>query len=160
MAMKKRDFLKLLLAMSGLAALVPLVPYTQFFSYGSNPKIVKTKIANISDLKPHSSLIFLWPTQTHPYHTNLLIRGPDGGVGPYNDLYAYNRVCTHLQCIVNYDHETDTLPCPCHGSIYSVQNGNPIAGPARKSLPIIDLEVDDNGDIYAVGIEGVIGVGR
>lgn len=158
--MNKRDFLKLLLAMSGLAALAPLVPYVQFFSYGSNPKIVKTKIANISDLKPHSAIIFLWPTQTHPYHTNLLIRGIEGGVGPYGDLVAYNRVCTHLQCLVNYDPQTDQLPCPCHGSIYSAQTGNVVGGPAPRSLPIITLEVDDNGDIYAVGIEGVIGVGR
>ena len=158
--MNKRDFLKLVFALTGLASLVPFLPYSQFFSYGSNPKIERKKIANISQLKPHSFIIFLWPTETHPYHTNILIRGPGGGVGPTGDLVAYNRVCTHLQCLVNYDPETDQLPCPCHGSIYNALNGNVVSGPAQKALPKIDLEVDANGDIYAVNIEGEIGVGR
>jgi len=151
----------LLFAMSGLTVLAALMPYGEFLSYGSKPKIERKKIANISDLKPHSAIIFQWPTETHPYHTNLLIRGREGvGMGRKGDLYAYNRVCTHLQCLLNYDSNNDQIICPCHGSVFAGKDGNVVNGPARKPLPTIELEEEENGDIYAVKIVGEFGYGR
>jgi arsenite oxidase small subunit len=162
MRMNRRRFLKLLLTMTGLAALAPLLQYSQFFSYGSKPKIERKNIANISDLKPHSAMIFQWPTETYPYHTNILIRESEGsgGAGLNHDLFAYNRVCTHLQCLLNFDPGSDQFICPCHGSKFAAKTGDVANGPAQKALPIIELEEDENGDIYAVGVVGEFGYGR
>jgi arsenite oxidase small subunit len=157
----KRDLLKLLLSLSGVAVLAMLVPLIEFLSYGSKAPIERKKIINISDLNPHSAIIFQWPSETHPYDTNLLIRGREGlGMGTKGDLYAYNRVCTHLQCLVNYDPQNDQLVCPCHGSVFAGKDGNVVNGPARKALPTIEVDEEENGDIYAKDIVGEIGVGR
>jgi arsenite oxidase small subunit len=157
----KRDFLRLLFALSGLVVLIVLAPFSEFLLYGSKGKIERKKIINISDLAPHSSVIFQWPSETYPYDTNVLIRGREGtGMGTKGDLYAYNRVCTHLQCLVNYDAQNDQLVCPCHGSVFAGKDGTVVNGPARKALPTIEVDEEENGDIYAKDIIGEIGVGR
>lgn len=161
MQLTRRDFVKLIVAVSGLSALASLVPSGGFLSYGSNPKIERKKIGNIAELKPYSAIIFQWPTESHPYHTNLLIRGREGaGMGRHSNLYAFNRVCTHLQCIVNYDPTINQIVCPCHGSAYNATDGTNISGPAPRALPTIKLDEDENGNIYAYDIVGVIGYGR
>jgi len=55
------------------------------------------------------------------------------------------------------------LGCPCHGSIYRLTDAFPIGGPAKligRKLPEVELDIDEKGDIYAVGIVGEIGYGR
>jgi arsenite oxidase small subunit len=157
----RRSVLKVIVALTGSAIVVPFIPYGQYLSFQEKLKPVRMKIANISDLKPYSSITFEWPTQTHPYHTNLLIRGKEGhGMGTKGDLFAFNRVCTHLQCLLNYDPKTNQMTCPCHGSIFSADDGVKVSGPAPRPLPTVKVEEDENGDIYAVDIVGEIGYGR
>jgi Rieske Fe-S protein len=150
----RRVFLRVLIALSGASALAILAPYFQFFTEFRKPKIERTKIGNSEELKPNSAKTFLWPTAIRPFDTNILIRDESG------QLHAFNRVCTHLQCILNYDQETQQLVCPCHGSRFNSKDGTVANGPASRSLPIIRVEEDDKGDIYAVEIEGEFGYGR
>jgi Rieske Fe-S protein len=43
--------------------------------------------------------------------------------------------------------------CCCHGSVYDLANaGKVIGGPAPRPLPMVVLDVDSSGDIYAVGM--------
>lgn len=60
--------------------------------------------------------------------------------------------------------ETATLQCPCHGSTYDTRTGVAIAGPAAlqsdRTLPEVKLKIDDNGDVFAVEVVGLIGIGR
>ena len=44
------------------------------------------------------------------------------------------------------------LHCPCHNGYFDLATGRPIAGPPRRPLPRIKLEVRD-GVIYATGVE-------
>ena len=81
-------------------------------------------------------------------------------MGKKGDLYAYNRVCTHLQCLLNYDPGNHQIVCPCHGTFFDANDGTVITGPAPKPLPTIKLEELENGDIYAVEIVGEFGYGR
>jgi Rieske Fe-S protein len=44
------------------------------------------------------------------------------------------------------------IHCPCHNGYFDLASGRPVAGPPRRPLPRILLQV--RGDqIYAVGVE-------
>jgi nitrite reductase/ring-hydroxylating ferredoxin subunit len=65
---------------------------------------------------------------------------------------AYNQKCTHLSCAVVPDVERGRFHCPCHNGSFSIDTGVPLAGPPRRPLERIQLEIR-NGDLYAVGSE-------
>jgi len=56
---------------------------------------------------------------------------------------ALSSVCTHQGCTVMYNASTNQLPCPCHGSLYSI-SGSVINGPAQKSLKKYNTKIDGN----------------
>jgi Rieske Fe-S protein len=68
------------------------------------------------------------------------------------ELVAFSQRCTHLSCAVVYQDEAERFFCPCHDGAFEVRSGVPIAGPPRRPLARITLEVD-GGVIYATGIE-------
>lgn len=63
------------------------------------------------------------------------------------DFKAFSAVCTHQQCLVTTI-ENRTIHCPCHGSVYSIEDGSVISGPAPASLTALKLTV--NGDEISV----------
>ena len=67
------------------------------------------------------------------------------------ELVAYSQKCTHLSCAV-VPHADGSLHCPCHNGYFDLDTGRPIAGPPRRPLNRIVLEVRGN-DVYATGIE-------
>jgi Rieske Fe-S protein len=67
-------------------------------------------------------------------------------------LIAYDQKCTHLSCAVVPNVEAGCLHCPCHKGRFDLATGRPLAGPPRRPLPLIALEVRD-GVVYAVGKE-------
>jgi Rieske Fe-S protein len=48
--------------------------------------------------------------------------------------------------------DTGRLHCPSHRGYFDLWTGRPLAGPPRRELPQIALEVRD-GVVYATGIE-------
>jgi Rieske Fe-S protein len=58
------------------------------------------------------------------------------------DFKGFTAVCTHMQCLVA--EVTKTIDCPCHGSQFSIENGEPVAGPAATPLEEMPLAVDGN----------------
>jgi len=82
-------------------------------------------------------------------------------MGRRADLYAYNLICTHQQCPVEYNQNNSRLECPCHGSIFDpFKDASVVSGPANKPLAKIVVEEDSNGDIFAVDLIGEPGKGR
>ena len=60
--------------------------------------------------------------------------------------------CTHLSCAVVPRPERGELHCPCHVGSFEMTSGRPVAGPPRRPLPRIALEVR-GGVVYATGVE-------
>jgi Rieske Fe-S protein len=63
-------------------------------------------------------------------------------------LIARSTVCTHVGCGVSAPVNNE-LGCPCHGSLFNLETGAVIRGPAAKPLPTFKLEARSDG-IYAV----------
>jgi Rieske Fe-S protein len=72
------------------------------------------------------------------------------------DVVAYSQQCTHLGCVVFWDAgggDDGELVCPCHDGHFDVRTGDPTAGPPDRPLGRIDVEVRDDGVVWALGRE-------
>ena len=88
-------------------------------------------------------------------HTHRTTRRADARLARLDDgkLVAFGQKCTHLQCAVTPDVGAGKFVCPCHKGYFDIQTGRPLAGPPRRPLPRITLNVGDDGVIYATGVE-------
>lgn len=57
------------------------------------------------------------------------------------DFKAFSAVCTHQGCLVETSTEGD-IPCPCHSSKFSLDDGSPISGPASAALAAVEITVE------------------
>ena len=101
------------------------------------------RIASADEVPPGGVVEFRYPGEDDPC---LLLRLPGGR------LVAYGQKCSHLSCAVVPEPEKGQLRCPCHNGYFEAEHGRPVAGPPRRPLPLIRLEVRD-GEVYAVGVE-------
>lgn len=62
---------------------------------------------------------------------------------------AFNAVCPHAGCIVEYDASNTTFICPCHGSRFNATTGAVEAGPASQGLGEIPIAEAGDGQLYA-----------
>ncbi|MBI5169083.1 MAG: Rieske (2Fe-2S) protein [Candidatus Eisenbacteria bacterium] len=67
------------------------------------------------------------------------------GVSPFfvirtgsESVIALSAVCTHVRCILDYDHERRGLVCPCHDGRFDL-NGNVVSGPPPRALPTYEV---------------------
>lgn len=59
--------------------------------------------------------------------------------------------CSHQGCEVDDpDPIAKTIPCPCHGSVYSEVDGSVINGPALNSLKLIPGSFDSGTNILTI----------
>jgi Rieske Fe-S protein len=92
--------------------------------------------AQASQVKPSSGLIFKFGSKP-----GLLIRTPDG------EVQAFNAVCTHLECTVQYKADTAQIWCACHNGLYDLQGKN-VSGPPPR--PLERLVVNQRGEDVVV----------
>jgi nitrite reductase/ring-hydroxylating ferredoxin subunit len=73
-------------------------------------------------------------------------------------LYAFGDECTHQGCSLAegaFDDRTATVECVCHGSVFDVENGEPVDGPAVDPLPVFRArEVDGWVEVATRPVEG------
>ncbi|MFW6370007.1 MAG: ubiquinol-cytochrome c reductase iron-sulfur subunit [Bacteroidota bacterium] len=60
-----------------------------------------------------------------------------------NSYLALSKICTHQSCTVSYNHDENSLPCPCHGSIFSTA-GAVLNGPAESNLKVYSVKQEGN----------------
>jgi Rieske Fe-S protein len=101
------------------------------------------QIAKFDDIPVGRAITFNYPEAHDPC---LLVRtSPDAVV-------AFSQSCTHLSCSVVPQVEQNCIHCPCHEGYFDLQSGRPIAGPPRRPLAKINLDVRQ-GVVYATGVE-------
>jgi Rieske Fe-S protein len=101
------------------------------------------KIAALAQVPVGGTLLFNYPQE---HDTCLLIR-----TAP-RQVLGYGQKCTHLSCAVIPKCEAGEIHCPCHEGVFDLASGRPLAGPPRRPLPRITLEIRGD-DVYATGIE-------
>ena len=93
------------------------------------------EIARLSDLPVGASLTFHYPTDAE---TCVLVRMED------RKLVAFDQACTHLSCPVIPRVTERRFDCPCHHGSFDLESGRPIAGPPRR--PLARIRIDLAGD--------------
>jgi Rieske Fe-S protein len=59
------------------------------------------------------------------------------------DVRAFTAVCPHQGCLVSEVTNNEIL-CPCHGSLFSAEDGAVLQGPATTGLAPVDISVVDD----------------
>jgi Rieske Fe-S protein len=98
----------------------------------SGPDVASIEAATVDELTPGSYKIFRFGR-----FPGILIHLRDGS---YRALSAR---CTHLDCTVQFKHDTEQVWCACHNGIYDIEGRN-ISGPPPK--PLERFEVVIKGD--------------
>lgn len=69
-----------------------------------------------------------------------------------DDFYAIGDECSHADySLAEGEIDRDELAIECwkHGSLFSLKDGCPLSLPATRPVPVFDVEVDDDGAIFA-----------
>jgi thiosulfate dehydrogenase [quinone] large subunit len=101
-------------------------------------------VAQVAQLQSRQALAFQDAATGDPA---ILVRLADGS------FVAYDAVCTHAGCTVQYDTPSGFIFCPCHGAVFDPTNAaQPIQGPTDIPLPKLPIRVDSKtGQITLTG---------
>jgi cytochrome b6-f complex iron-sulfur subunit len=76
----------------------------------------------ISEFKTNTGALLKFGTKPA-----ILVRTSDG------EFKAFNAVCTHLECTVQYKADTSQMWCACHNGLYDL-SGTVVSGPPPRPL--------------------------
>jgi arsenite oxidase small subunit len=111
----------------------------------------KTRVAALSEIRPWQPLSFEYPAD-EPAMLLDTGRAVDGGIGPGKSIVAFNTLCQHMGCPLDFEETSRRLVCGCHASLFDpARGGMAIEGPATRGLPRVALIIE-SGSVYAVGI--------
>lgn len=115
------------------------------------------RLANVRDLKVNEPLSVNYPDDDAPGVLLKLGTRIASGIGPDGDIVGFTTICPHKGFPLAYNKNDRTLNCPGHYSRFDVEaGGEQIWGHATQNLPQYVLRVDDNGDIYAEGVDELL----
>lgn len=106
------------------------------------PAPAAVRIAAIDELPVGGAKVFTYPAGSAP---RLLVRTGE------RSFVAWDQQCTHLLCPVVPAVAEGRLHCPCHNGWFDLQTGAPLAGPPRRALTRVTLELRGN-DVFATGV--------
>jgi Rieske Fe-S protein len=137
----RREFTRYLVLGAGTMAVanVGLAVWTQLRSINTGKP---RAIVAMDDLAVGQSYLFRYPSERDPA---VLVR-----LGQ-TEVVAFSQQCTHLGCVVYYRAQEQRWHCPCHEGNFDARTGAVISGPPTRPLGRIDVEVRDDGRIWALG---------
>ena len=137
----RREFARYLVLGAGTIAVanVGIAAWTQLRSINAGEPRPIIPLAGVVVGEPH---LFRYPGDDDPA---ILVRLSD------TEVVAFSQKCTHLGCVVYYEPDEGRWHCPCHEGNFEARTGNVISGPPTRPLGRIDLEVRDDGVIWALG---------
>ena len=66
-------------------------------------------------------------------------------------IVAFDAVCTHAGCTVNFDRLSGHLLCPCHGAIFDpAHEGAVLAGPTDQPLASLPIRIDPQTGVISL----------
>lgn len=155
----RRKFLFLGAATVGTITLASLLPGRIFTAEVAAYE--GKKIRTLNSLVVGEPVEFSYPWE-HPNCVSYLIKlgtPAGGGIGPDQDIVAFNTLCTHMGISLRNTYKTEHQvlgPCPAHLTTFDLtRHGMVVAGHATQGLPQVTLEARGN-DIYATGIMALI----
>jgi cytochrome b6-f complex iron-sulfur subunit len=102
------------------------------------------------------TIAFLWPRRKGPRVETVFIAGKVsdfkvGEIVPFRKertfimrteggFLAISAICTHLNCVVNWNEILKKFECPCHGAKFN-QNGEVLEGPPPRPLDLHKLQI-------------------
>ncbi len=138
-ALNRRRFLDSILGAGFVSTIVAVAyPVWRYLipPASGEPATQSVVAAQAEQVKPNSGLVFKFGSKP-----GLLVRTPDG------ELQAFNAVCTHLDCTVQYKSDTSQIWCACHNGTYDL-HGNVVSGPPPR--PLERLVVNQRGNDIVV----------
>jgi Rieske Fe-S protein len=137
----RREFARYLVLGAGALAAgnVGLAAWTQLRSINTGSPRAIVPLADVAVGDTH---LFRYPGGNDPA---VLLRVDDSMV------VAFSQKCTHLGCVVYF--EDERWHCPCHEGNFEAITGAVISGPPSRPLGRIDVEVRDDGQVWALGAQ-------
>lgn len=115
------------------------------------------RLANVSELTANEPLDVAYPDEDAPGVLLKLGKAVEGGAGPDGDIVGFSTLCPHKGYPLSYDANDRSFNCPGHYSRFDPEaGGQQIWGQATQNLPQYMLRVDDNGDIFAEGVDELL----
>jgi thiosulfate dehydrogenase [quinone] large subunit len=99
-----------------------------------------TRLGPASDVPVGGAAQFTDPASGDP----ALVIQPNGGT-----FLAFDAVCPHAGCTVQYSSQDSLFICPCHGSEFNGRTGAVETGPAQSGLTRITIAEGPDGYLYA-----------
>jgi cytochrome b6-f complex iron-sulfur subunit len=135
----RRRFLNYLLGTSIGATLVAIFyPITRFLIPPTVAEATQNSVVagTVNELAANAGKIFKFGTKP-----GILIRTASG------ELKAFSAVCTHLDCIVQYNPDQKGIWCACHNGQFNLSGQNTGGPPPR---PLEEFVVNIRGDEIVV----------
>ena len=140
---ERRDFMKFMVLTSLAMAVGQFWIAAQNWLRQRQGAPPMARIASLNEVAVGGTLTFNYPGEHDPC---VLVRVSA------TELVAFSQKCTHLSCAVIPQPDRGLFHCPCHEGYFDLRTGRPTAGPPRRPLPRITLDVR-GGEIYATGVE-------
>jgi Rieske Fe-S protein len=137
----RREFARYLVAGAGVMAAgnVGLALWTQLRTINEG---TPRPIVALDDVPVGDTYLFRYPSSEDPA---ILLRVDD------REVVAFSQKCTHLGCVVFYEAAESRWHCPCHEGNFAARTGAVLSGPPPRPLGRIDVEIRDDGRIWALG---------
>lgn len=121
----RRTFLDAVLSFGFVStALAVVYPVSRYLvpPASGEPETASVVVGKRAGMQPNTGQIFKFGSRP-----GLLVVDPQG------ELRAFDAVCTHLGCTVQYRADTSQIWCACHNAFYDLA-GNVVSGPPPRPL--------------------------